>query len=125
MEGRTVQQTETSIEVDIGAGTLTFPMSSVDRIEKGRSPLDEFDERAAALDPIAGRGALAAVGGVAVAVERAHGAGLTDVQLTGGTLAARRWALGARQHALAALAHLAGGTGPGTAGRTVAVAANR
>ena len=49
MEGRIVSQTETSIEVDIGAGTLTFPMSSVDRIEKGRSPLDDYDERAAAL----------------------------------------------------------------------------
>ena len=51
MEGRIVQQTETSVEVDIGAGSLTFPMSSVDRIEKGHSQLDEFDERAAALDP--------------------------------------------------------------------------
>jgi len=50
MEGRIVAQTETSIEVDIGAGTLTFPMSSVDRIETGRSPLDDYDERAAALD---------------------------------------------------------------------------
>jgi len=51
LEGSLVQQTETSIEVDIGAGSLTLPMSSVDRIEKGRSHLDEFDERAAALDP--------------------------------------------------------------------------
>ena len=51
MEGRIVQQTETSVEVDIGAGSLTFPMSSVDRIEKGHSQLDEFDDRAAALDP--------------------------------------------------------------------------
>lgn len=49
MEGRIVSQTETSIEVDIGAGTMTFPMSSVDRIERGRSPLDDYDERAAAL----------------------------------------------------------------------------
>jgi tetratricopeptide (TPR) repeat protein len=51
LEGRIVQQTETSVEVDIGAGSLTLPMSSVDRIEKGHSQLDEFDERAAALDP--------------------------------------------------------------------------
>lgn len=49
MEGRIVSQTETAIEVDIGAGTLTFQMSSVDRIETGRSPLDDYDERAAAL----------------------------------------------------------------------------
>jgi hypothetical protein len=51
MEGRIVSQTETSIEVDIGAGRMTFPMSSVDRIETGRSPLDDYDERAAALGP--------------------------------------------------------------------------
>ena len=51
MEGRIVSQTETSIEVDIGAGTLTFPMTSVDRIEKGRTPLDDYDEKVAALGP--------------------------------------------------------------------------
>ena len=51
LEGRIVQRSETSVEVDIGAGTMTFPMSSVARIEEGRSALDEFDERAAALDP--------------------------------------------------------------------------
>jgi hypothetical protein len=51
LEGRIIQQTETSVEVDVGAGSMTVPTSSVDRIEKGSSPLDEFDERAAALDP--------------------------------------------------------------------------
>jgi len=51
LEGRIVKQTETSVEGDIGAGSLTVRMSSVDRIEKGRCGLDEFDERAAALDP--------------------------------------------------------------------------
>ncbi|MGB6849823.1 MAG: hypothetical protein WBG05_16625, partial [Thermoanaerobaculia bacterium] len=45
LEGRIVEQTESSVEVDIGAGTLTFPMSSVERVEKGRSPLDDYDER--------------------------------------------------------------------------------
>ena len=45
LEGRIVEQTESSVEVDIGAGTLTFPMSSVERIEEGRSPLDDYDER--------------------------------------------------------------------------------
>lgn len=49
MEGRIVERTESSVEVDIGAGTLTFPMSSVDRIEEGRSPLDDYDDRSAAL----------------------------------------------------------------------------
>ncbi len=51
LEGRIVQQTESSVEVDIGAGSLTLPMSAVDRIERGRSPLDEYDDRAAALNP--------------------------------------------------------------------------
>ena len=51
LEGRIVSQTETSIEVDIGAGSLTFPMSSVERIEEGRTPLDDYDERVAALAP--------------------------------------------------------------------------
>ncbi len=51
LEGRIVSQTETSIEVDVGAGTLSFPMSAVERIEQGRSPLDDYDERASALAP--------------------------------------------------------------------------
>jgi hypothetical protein len=51
MEGRIVERTETSVEIDIGAGSLTLPMSSVDRIEEGRSALDEIDERAQALSP--------------------------------------------------------------------------
>jgi len=45
LEGRIVERTESSVEVDIGAGSLTFPMSSVDRIEEGRSPLDDYDDR--------------------------------------------------------------------------------
>jgi hypothetical protein len=45
LEGRIVEQTESSVEVDIGAGSLTFPMSSVERIEEGRSPLDDYDDR--------------------------------------------------------------------------------
>ncbi len=49
LEGRIVSQTDETVEVDIGAGTLSFPMSSVDRIEEGRSPLDDYDEKAAAL----------------------------------------------------------------------------
>ena len=49
LEGRVVERTETSVEIDIGAGSLTLPMTSVDRIEEGRSPLDDYDERAEAL----------------------------------------------------------------------------
>jgi hypothetical protein len=50
LEGRIVERTETSIEVDIGAGTMTVPMSRVERVEEGRSPLDDYRDRAAALD---------------------------------------------------------------------------
>jgi hypothetical protein len=49
LEGRIVQRSETSVEIDIGAGTMTLPMSKVDRIEEGRSALDDYDERVAAL----------------------------------------------------------------------------
>lgn len=49
LEGRVVERSETSVEIDIGAGSLTLPMSSVERIEEGRSLLDEVDERAGAL----------------------------------------------------------------------------
>jgi len=46
MEGRIVERSDSSVEIDIGAGSLRFPMSSVDRIEEGRSTLDDYDERA-------------------------------------------------------------------------------
>ena len=49
LEGRIVDRTESSVEIDIGAGSLTLPMSKVDRIEEGRSPLDDYDDRAAKL----------------------------------------------------------------------------
>ena len=49
LEGRVVERTETSVEIDIGAGSLTLSMKSVDHIEEGRSPLDDYDERAGAL----------------------------------------------------------------------------
>ena len=51
ISGRIVNQTETSVEVDVGAGRVTVSMTSVDHIEKGRSALDEYDERAAKLGP--------------------------------------------------------------------------
>ncbi len=49
--GRIVEQTDTMITVDIGDGKIGFPMTRVDHIVKGRSPLDEFDERASRLGP--------------------------------------------------------------------------
>jgi hypothetical protein len=49
MEGRIVNRSDDSVEIDVGAGSLTLPMSNVDRIEEGRSPLDDYDERAGKL----------------------------------------------------------------------------
>ena len=49
LEGRIVKRTESSVEIDIGAGSLTLPISSVDRIEMGRAPLDDYEDRAAEL----------------------------------------------------------------------------
>jgi hypothetical protein len=51
LSGRIVKRTATTIEVDVGAGTIGVPVSSVVRIEEGRSPLDEYDERAGRLAP--------------------------------------------------------------------------
>jgi hypothetical protein len=50
VEGRVIERTDSSVEIDIGAGSITLSMESVDRIEEGRSPLDDYDERAARLD---------------------------------------------------------------------------
>jgi hypothetical protein len=47
--GRIVEQTETMVTVNIGDGVVGVPMSRVDRIVKGRSPLHEYDEKAAKL----------------------------------------------------------------------------
>ncbi len=47
--GRIVEQTETMVTVDIGDGVVGVAMSRVERIVKGRSPLDDYDERAARL----------------------------------------------------------------------------
>jgi hypothetical protein len=49
--GRIVEQTETMITVDIGAGQVGVAVARVEKIVKGRSPLDEYDERAAGLGP--------------------------------------------------------------------------
>src|SRR5262245_48349621 len=46
LSGRIVSRTDSQIEVDVGAGRIGVPTSSVLRIEEGRSPLDEYDDRA-------------------------------------------------------------------------------
>jgi hypothetical protein len=51
ISGRIVEQTETMVKVDIGGGIMGVPMSRVERIVKGRTPLDDYDERAAKLGP--------------------------------------------------------------------------
>jgi len=49
LSGRVVSRTATAVEVDVGAGKITVPASSVLRIEDGRSPLQEYEERAGTL----------------------------------------------------------------------------
>jgi hypothetical protein len=44
--GRIEQQTATMVTINIGEGTVGVAMSRVERIVKGRSPLDEYDEKA-------------------------------------------------------------------------------
>jgi len=47
--GRIEQQTDTMVTINIGDGVVGVPMVRVDRIVKGHSPLDEYDNRAKAL----------------------------------------------------------------------------
>lgn len=49
LSGRIVSRTAATVEVDIGAGRVAVPASSVARIEEGRSALQEYEERAALL----------------------------------------------------------------------------
>jgi hypothetical protein len=51
ISGRITELTDTMVMVDNGDGTIGVPLSRVERIVQGRSPLDEFDERAAKLGP--------------------------------------------------------------------------
>ena len=50
VEGRIIKRTESAVEVDLGAGSISLSKAKIDRIEEGRSPLDEYDERMAVLD---------------------------------------------------------------------------
>ncbi len=49
--GEIVNQTETAVTVDIGGGKMTVPKSSVVRVEKSVSPLQEYRAHAASLAP--------------------------------------------------------------------------
>jgi hypothetical protein len=49
LSGRVVSRSDAKVEVDVGAGRISVPASSVVRIEAGRSPLQEFEERAAGI----------------------------------------------------------------------------
>jgi hypothetical protein len=49
LSGRIVSRTATTIEVDVGAGRIGVPASSVVRIEEGRSALQDYEERAGRL----------------------------------------------------------------------------
>jgi hypothetical protein len=51
LSGRIVKRSATEVEVDIGAGHVTVPVSHVVKIEEGRSALHEYQDRAAALGP--------------------------------------------------------------------------
>ena len=51
ISGRIVEQTAETVKVDVGDGVIGVPASRVDRIVKGKSHLDEYDERAAKLKP--------------------------------------------------------------------------
>lgn len=49
--GRIESQTETMVTIDLGDGVVGVPMVRVDKIVKGRSPLDDYEDRAKALAP--------------------------------------------------------------------------
>ncbi len=49
VSGRIVQRTATSVEIDVGAGHVTLPMSRVERIQEGRSALQDYYDRAGRL----------------------------------------------------------------------------
>jgi hypothetical protein len=49
ISGQILSRTETSVAVNVGAGVITVPMSSVLRIEETRSVLDDYDERVASV----------------------------------------------------------------------------
>jgi hypothetical protein len=51
LSGRIVSRSESAVEIDVGAGRIKVPASSVVRIEKGRSAFEDYEERALSLVP--------------------------------------------------------------------------
>ena len=51
LSGRIVEQTDKILKVDVGDGLISVSPSQVEKIVKGRSPLDEYDDRAAQIGP--------------------------------------------------------------------------
>ena len=51
ISGKIVEQTATTVQVDVGGGIIGVPMSRVDHIVKARCPLDDYEARAAKLAP--------------------------------------------------------------------------
>jgi hypothetical protein len=51
LSGRIVSRTDAKIEVDIGAGRIGVPASSVVRIEEGQSAFEQYEERASRIAP--------------------------------------------------------------------------
>ena len=49
VSGRILSRTNKAVEVDLGAGTITVPVTSIVRIDQKRSPLDDYYERAGKL----------------------------------------------------------------------------
>ena len=49
LTGQISSQNEESVSIDIGAGTMTVPMSSVVDVQRGASPLHEYRDRASKL----------------------------------------------------------------------------
>lgn len=49
VSGRIVQRTSTTVEVDVGAGTVSITLDRVERIEESRSALDDYYDRAGRL----------------------------------------------------------------------------
>ncbi|MCK6680810.1 MAG: hypothetical protein L6R30_00145 [Thermoanaerobaculia bacterium] len=51
LSGRIVEQTAEKVVIDIGDGAVGVSMDRVEEIQKGPSPLEEYDAKAAKLDP--------------------------------------------------------------------------
>ena len=49
--GRIVEQTASTVRVDVGGGVIGVPMERVERIVKGRCALDDYEDRAKKLAP--------------------------------------------------------------------------